>query len=647
VSAADDHDRDDEYRTNLLDPALLLRMFGYGIVYWPRLLLGTLLAGFSSFLWVLPPLLIGAMVDLVFKATAGGPGDTLVSWMKVVVADASMESFGDLPATTQVFVFAGMVFAVRVLTFAVDWGNGYLLAGLGQRVIYDIRMQVFGHLHALSIAWFHKNPVGRLVTRVANDVGALEDMFSTAFVMIIKDVGMLIGVTIMLLVLNVKLGLAALAIVPFMIVAALIFRRYARAAYRRWRAALSRLNAFIAESLSGVRVVQLFTLERRSRRRHDLLSRDYKDSWMDQRRAWAIFRPVSTVLSATGIGIVLWFGGAAALAGIELGRLGYAPEQIVALGGITIGTLYTFLAYVEQFFQPIRDLTEKLDVIQGAMTAAERIFSTLNETTMVTERPDAVAPGRLRGEVEIRDIRFAYNPEEPVIRGIDLRIEPGNTIAIVGQTGAGKSTIINLLCRLYDVTEGSIRVDGRDIRDYVLRDYRKNVAVVHQDVFLFAGSLLENIRLGDESIPRERVEEACRAVRADRFIERLPGTYDADLEEGGKTLSAGERQLLSFARALVVDPAILVLDEATSSVDTHTEELIQHAVTTLTTGRTSIVIAHRLSTIRRADRILVVHGGLIVEAGTHEELLAQRGAYHRLYRMQFAESGSASSETGD
>jgi ATP-binding cassette subfamily B protein len=643
----DDHDLEDEYRTNLIDPALLLRMFGYGLAYWPRLIVGTVLAGFSSFLWVLPPLLIGAMVDLVFKGTAGGPGDTVVSWMKVVVADAAMENFGNLPATSQVTLFAGLVFAVRLLTFAVDWGNGYLLAGLGQRVIYDLRMQVFGHLHALSIAWFHKNPVGRLVTRVANDVGALEDMFSTAFVMIIKDVGMLIGVTIMLVLLNVKLGLAALAIVPFMIVAALIFRRYARAAYRRWRVALSRLNAFIAESLSGVRVVQLFTLERRNRRHHDRLSRDYKDAWMDQRKAWAIFRPTSTILSATGTGIVLWFGGASVLLGISLTEQGASAEMIVALGGITIGTLYTFLAYVEQFFQPIRDLTEKLDVIQGAMTAAERIFTTLDETTMVTERPDAVAPGRLRGEVEIRDVRFAYHPEEPVIRGIDLTIEPGKTIAIVGSTGAGKSTIINLLCRLYDVNEGEIRVDGRDIRDYVLRDYRRNVAVVHQDVFLFAGSLLENIRLGDETISRERVEDACRAVRANRFIDRLPGGYDADLEEGGKTLSAGERQLLSFARALVVDPAILVLDEATSSVDTHTEELIQAAVTTLTTGRTSIVIAHRLSTIRRADRILVVDAGRIVEAGNHEELLLRRGAYHRLYRMQFAESGSASPETGD
>ncbi|MEN8149579.1 MAG: ABC transporter ATP-binding protein [Planctomycetota bacterium] len=651
MSEWEDHDLDDEYRANLLDPALLLRMFRYGVVYWPRMVVGVLLAGVSSFLWLLPPLLGGAMIDLVFQAAVDGPGPGrfILNWIHGVVSTFTTESFGQLPASTQIWTFAGLALGIRVLQFAVDWTNGYLLAGLGQRVIYDLRMQVFTHIHGLETAWFHKNPVGRLVTRVANDVGALEDMFSTAFVMIIKDVGMLIGVTIMILILNAQIGLAALGIVPFMVAAALVFRKYSRAAYRRWRVALSRLNAHIAESLSGIRVVQLFTMERRSRRRHDELSRDYKTAWMEQRRAWAVFRPVSTILSAGGTGVVIWFGGAAVLTGFALNQQDPkpSPAEFAALGGITMGTLYTFLAYVEQFFQPIRDLTEKLDVIQSAMTAAERIFTTLDETARIEERPDAVDPGRLRGEVEIRDVRFSYHPEEPVLRGIDVHIRPGSTFAIVGPTGAGKSTIINLLCRLYDVNEGAVLVDGRDIRDYSLRPYRKNVAVVHQDVFLFAGSLLENIRLGDESISRERVAKACRAVRADRFIERLPDGYDNELEEGGKTLSAGERQLLSFARALVVDPAILVLDEATASVDTHTEELIQRAVTTLTTGRTSIVIAHRLSTIRQADRILVVADGRITEQGTHAELIALRGAYHRLYRMQFAESGPDGPKPGD
>jgi len=643
VSTVDDHDLDDEYRANLLDPALLLRLLRFGLVYWPRLLLGTALAGFSSFLWVLPPLLIGAIVDLVFEGAGGGPGDTVLAILSTIVPGLTAEGFHAMAPQSQLWIFAGIFLLIRVAMFGTDWGNGYLLAKLGQRVIYDLRMTVFSHTHSLSIAWFHKNPVGRLVTRVANDVGALEEMFSLAFVMIFKDVGMLVGVTIMLLALNVTLGLASLGIVPFMLVAALIFRRYARAAYRRWRASLSRLNAYIAASLEGIRVVKLFTMEGRSRRHHDRLSREYKESFLEHRRAWAVFRPVNTTLSAAGIGIVLWFAGGAALRGVGLTD----PAALAAAGAITVGTLVAFLGYVEQFFQPIRDLTEKLDVIQAAMTAAERIFTTLDETTALPENPAPVDPGRLRGEVDIRNVHFAYHPEEPVIRGIDLAIEPGRTVAIVGHTGAGKSTIINLLCRLYDVDRGSIRVDGRDIRDYRLREYRRNVAVVHQDVFLFAGSLLSNIRLGDEEISLESVEAACRAVRADRFIERLPGGYDADLAEGGKTLSAGERQLLSFARALVVDPAILVLDEATSSVDTHTEELIQRAVTTLTAGRTSIVIAHRLSTIRGAHRILVINGGRIIEEGTHQELLDRRGAYHRLYRMQFAESGSSRLEPGD
>jgi ATP-binding cassette subfamily B multidrug efflux pump len=365
---------------------------------------------------------------------------------------------------------------------------------------------------------------------------------------------------------------------------------------------------------------------------YDEIGQEYMTQFIRQRKAWAVFRPVNTTLSAAAIGLVLWFGG-----GLVLRGVGLEPKAAAAVGAISVGTILAFLLFAEMFFQPIRDLTEKFDLIQRAMTAAERIFTILDERNEIEERPDAVRPGRLEGRVELRDVGFEYVEGEPVLRDLSFVIEPGRMMAIVGHTGAGKTTIVNLVSRFWDVTRGTVLVDDRDVREYALQGLRGNVAMVHQDVFLFAGTVLDNLRLGDESIPLARVREACEAVQANRFIERLPGGYEATVEEGGKTFSAGERQLLSFARALVFDPAILVLDEATSSVDTHTEELIQAALTTLTEGRTSIVIAHRLSTIQRADRILVLDRGRLVEQGTHEELLRLDGVYHRLYRLQFGD----------
>jgi ABC-type multidrug transport system fused ATPase/permease subunit len=414
------------------------------------------------------------------------------------------------------------------------------------------------------------------------------------------------------------------------VIATLVFRKASRAAYRRWRAALARLNGFLAEALSGIRVVQLFGKERKNDLAYDRIGREYMKHFLDQRRAWAIFRPVNTTLSAVGIGLVLWFGGAAAIRGA-----GMDPAAAAAAGAISVGVLVSFLGYAELFFAPIRDLTEKFDILQGAMTAAERIFAILDEPREILDRPDAVDPGRLAGAVEFRDVSFSYVEGDPVLRNVSFAVEPGEKIALVGHTGAGKTTIINLLCRLYDVGSGELRLDGRDVRDYALRSVRGQIAVVHQDVFLFAGSVLDNLRLFDEEIPLPRVREACEQVYAHRFIERLAGGYEATVEEGGKTFSSGERQLLSFARALVADPAVLVLDEATSNIDSQTEELIQRAMARVTEGRTSILIAHRLSTIQHADRILVLDKGRLVETGTHTELMRNGGLYHRLYEMQF------------
>jgi ATP-binding cassette, subfamily B, multidrug efflux pump len=620
---------EDRIKTNVLDPVLFRRMAGYCKPYWFRSLVGFGLMMVLAFFAVVPPALIGGLVDVVFSEES--------SWLARQVSGVLSVFIPGLPDMSQMdklLVFAGLFLFVRLSAFFIEWINGYLLAGLGQRIIYDLRMQLFEHIHSLSLSYFHRQPVGRLVTRTANDVAAMEEMFSTAFVAILKDIGMLLGIVVFLLVINVQLGLITMSVIPLMVIATLIFRRFARTAYRQWRAALSRMNAFTAETLGGVRVVQLFHKESVNDATYRRINDDYRTHFLRQRTAWAIFRPANTTLSAVGIGLVLWFGGAAVLSDMSVAA-GMTGAEVAAANLFTIGLLFAFIGYAELFFTPIRDLTEKFDVVQGAMTSAERIFTIMDEKADIVDLPGAKDFGRVKGDVEFQDVEFEYVRGEKVLKSVNFRIPAGSTVAIVGHTGAGKTTIINLVTRFYDIQGGSVRVDSRDVREYTLKSLRRNVAVVHQDVFLFAGTVLDNVRLGNEAIPRERVEEACRAVGADAFIRRLEGGYDARVEEGGKTFSAGERQLLSFARALVFDPAILILDEATSSVDTHTEELIQQALTELTRGRTSMVIAHRLSTVQKADVILVMHKGKLAEQGTHQELLARRGIYYKLYQLQY------------
>jgi ABC-type multidrug transport system fused ATPase/permease subunit len=620
---------EDRIKTNVWDATLLRRMLRYTRPYVLRSLIGFALVMVISVFAIIPPALIGSLVDIVFSQDS--------SWLARQVSGVLavfIPGMNEFSQTEKLWVFAGLFLFVRLAAFFIEWGNGYLLAGLGQRVIYDIRMQLFNHIHSLSLSYFHRQPVGRLVTRTMNDVASMEEMFANALVTILKDVSMLLGIVVFLLVINLELGLIAMSVIPFMIVATLIFRKYAREAYRRWRAALSRINAFTAETLGGIRVVQLFHKERLNDATYDEINQKYKNHFLEQRKAWAVFRPVNTTLSAVGIALVLWFGGAAVLGDLEVAR--GMGEQQAAANLFTVGLLFAFIGYAELFFTPIRDLTEKFDIVQGAMTSAERIFTILDERREIVDLPGASDFGRVQGRVTFDDVHFEYKAAEPVLRGVSFDIAPGQTVAIVGHTGAGKTTIINLVSRFYDIQSGSVNVDGRNVREYTLAGLRRHVAVVHQDVFLFAGTVVDNVRLGDESISRERVIEACKYVGAHGFIERLNGGYDAKVEEGGKTFSAGERQLLSFARALVFDPAILILDEATSSIDTHTEELIQAALRKLTQGRTSIVIAHRLSTIQRADKILVMHKGKLAEQGTHQELLAQRGIYFRLYQLQYS-----------
>ncbi|MCC6573537.1 MAG: ABC transporter ATP-binding protein [Planctomycetes bacterium] len=620
---------DERIKTNVFDPVLLRRMLKYAVRYWRRVGVAVFMVTVSAGFAIAPPLLVGAMVDLVFKTGISLPGNVIANLAGPFTGGA--DAVRALPASQKLVMFGLLFLVLRFCSFFVDWANGYLLTGLGQRVLYDIRLELFTHIHSLSLSFFHRNPVGRLVNRTAYDVGSMEQMFSVAVVTLVKDVAMLAGIIVMLVLIDVNLALIVLSVIPFMIVATLVFRHHSRGAYRKWYKAQSRLNSFMAETMSGVRVVQLFHKEARNQRGYDEIGGDFQRHFLTQRRAWAIFRPIATTLSAAGIGLVLWFCGDAVVRGIPMTRL-----EMAAAGAISVGVLVTYLQYAELFFTPIRDITEKFDIVVGAMTAAERIFTILDEKPDVVDQPGAVMSSRFSGAVAFENVEFRYKPDEPILRGVDFAVKPGQTVAIVGHTGAGKTTIINLICRFYDVNAGRVTVDGKDVREYLLKGLRRNIAVVHQDVFLFAGSILDNLRLGEESITHEQVKAACEYVGADKFINRLEGKYNAKVEEGGKTFSAGERQLLSFARALVFNPSILILDEATSSIDTHTEEMIQSALIKLTKGRTSIIIAHRLSTIQRADNILVMHKGKLAESGNHQQLLALRGIYYRLYQLQYS-----------
>src|SRR3954454_2434098 len=530
--------------------------------------------------------------------------------------------------------------AVLVIAFVAEYAQTWTMQLTGQRIMFDLRMAIYRHLQRLDLRYYDRNPVGRLMTRVTSDVDVINDLFTSGVVTVFGDVFTLVGIMAMMLWMNWRLALVAFAVLPLIVLIAQWFRRNVRDSYRVVRGWIARINAFLQENITGMATVQLFRREAVNFARFDEIDRKHRDANVDSIFYYAVFYPAIEAISALASALIIWYGGAKVMGGT-----------------LTLGALAAFLQYSQRFFRPISDMSEKFNVLQSAMASSERIFKLLDEPVRI-ESPvhagSAVPAGSAspqsaglprpepQGHIVFEDVWFAYNEAradsaEPdwVLRDVSFEVRPGQRIGIVGATGSGKTTIISLLLRLYDVQKGRITVDGADIREVDLHDLRRLFSLVLQDVHLFSGTIADNIRLGNREITDDRIRQAAAAVHADTFIAKLPGGYAAPVAERGATLSVGQKQLLSFARALAFDPRVLILDEATSSVDTETEILIRDALGALMAGRTTIAIAHRLSTIQDMDRILVLHKGVIREAGTHQELLALRGIYYKLFELQY------------
>ncbi|WP_026476168.1 ABC transporter ATP-binding protein [Alkaliphilus transvaalensis] len=516
-----------------------------------------------------------------------------------------------------------LYFILITFGFLMNFVQVYLLNYTGNLIIYRIRDQLFSHLQNMSLSFFDSNPVGRLVTRVTNDTETLYEMYTSVLVNLFKDVFLLLGIIVIMLRLNVALALASLLVLPLVLISAAIFRVKIREAYREVRVQLARINSFLNENFTGMKTIHTFKREIQQFQKFDQNNQDLLKANQREIFVFAIFRPSMEILRSLGISIIIWYGG------------GQVLRQT-----IEFGVLFAFVNYIKLFFQPINDLTEKYNILQSAMASSERIFALLDKKSDIVDSTTPIIPKEFNGEIEFKNVWFAYKDEDWVLKNISFKINPGESVAFVGATGAGKSSIINLIGRFYDIQKGEILIDGVNIKDIPLKELRSKIGIVLQDVFMFSGTIKDNILLNNKKITDERVKEISQYVNAHSFIEKLPNQYDELVMERGANLSTGQRQLLAFSRALAFDPKILILDEATSNIDTETENLIQDAIAKLIKGRTSIAIAHRLSTIQNCDKIIVLHKGVLREIGSHQELLQLEGIYYKLYQLQYKESFS-------
>ncbi len=512
--------------------------------------------------------------------------------------------------------------ATMVVTFVLSVFQDVLLNLIGQRVMRDLRDEIFRKYQSIEVSFYDKNPVGRLMTRLTNDVDSLNELFTAGVVEVLGDIVLIIGALWMLFYYNWKLALVSLLVVPLLVAATAWFQRGARVGFRAVRTKIARLNAFTQEHLSGAQTVQLFNREQKAFGQFDDINRAHLQANLDTIFYFAVFYPLVGLISSTGIAVLIWYGGG-----------------LTIQNAITLGTLVAFVQYTQRLWMPIQDISDKYNILQSAVIASERVFKLLDTPDGIASpsQPTTIPANEIKGRIEFRNVWFAYKDEDWVLKDVSFVAAPGESIAFVGATGSGKTTITNLLMRFYDIQRGEILLDGVNIQVWDLQQLRENFAVVLQDVFLFSGDVAANIRLGKQSIAQDQVEWAAREVQASKFIERLPDRYDTVVKERGAGFSVGQKQLISFARALAFDPRILILDEATSSIDTETEQLIQQAIERVMTNRTSIIIAHRLSTIQRVDQIIVLHKGEIREKGSHQELLQQRGIYFKLYQLQYKE----------